>query len=249
MYGRQAKVPEELQTSKDARRVFCGAGHTCLLSSTQRLSCFGSGVCMHLDVPRERARKGERAKGRKGERNRDRERARERLTNRDRQRQGEGGRDRRQRQTDRQTEIDRQTDRGKTQEARKRRSQRKREEKRGEKIEGGGQRVAARLIRQSLVQPVPLKSHIQRHTDNPKIIQTQTQILNPQARRRRKGTSRHRRVVLLREEAGGLPATTTLPAIVGLCCTISRSLLHHEQVSSHTSAFATPHMQRHMCRK
>ena len=73
----------------------------------------------------------------------------------------------------------------------------------------------------------------------PTIIQAQTLNPNPQARRCQ-GTSRHQRVVFLGGEAGGLPPTTTLQAILGLCFyTISRCYLYHEQVSSHTFAFAT----------
>ena len=150
----------------------------------------------------------------------DNERERETGTDRDGQREGE---------RDRQTETDRQTDRQRrTQEER----ERVKEKRRGTRREGDG--AANWSQTQFSAARAAQASH---QKTRPTIIQAQT--LNPKPSGAPcQGTSRHRRVVFLGEEAGGLPLTTTLPAIVGLCftpsagacCIMNRYLLSHHLV-------------------
>ena len=148
------------------------------------------------------------------------ERERETGTDRDGQREGE---------RDRQTETDRQTDRQRrTQEER----ERVKEKRRGTRREGDG--AANWSQTQFSAARAAQASH---QKTRPTIIPAQNLNPNPQARRCQ-GTSRHRRVIFLGEEAGGLPLTTTLPAIVGLCftpsagacCIMNRYLLSHHLV-------------------
>ena len=157
------------------------------------------------------------------------ERKRETGTDRDGQKEGEGDR---QTETDRQrqTEIDRQTDRHRrTQEERAREE----EKRRGTRREGDGaanwsqtQFSAARAAQASHQKTRP--TIIQAQTLNPKLSGAPVPGHEPASTCRFSGR-------------GGWwpPANNNSASNRSLFYTISRCSLYHEQVSSHTSAFAT----------